>query len=98
MIRPLLSLNWLFFDEIEAKVRYLYSRQGSQEKGMDYLEFIAKVTSHIPDKRQVTVHYSGLYFNAHRGKIRKAGVLPSHPPIIEREYHVLSRGLAQMIR
>jgi hypothetical protein len=28
----------------------------------------------------------------------KAGVSPSHPPIIEREYHVSSRGWAEMIR
>ena len=39
---------------------------------MDYLEFIARVASHIPDKRQVTVRYYGLYGNAHRGKVRKA--------------------------
>jgi len=40
---------------------------------MDYLEFIARVTSHIPDKGQVMVRYYGLYSNAHRGKMRKAG-------------------------
>ena len=85
---------------------------------MDYLEFIARVTSHIPDKGQVSlegeltshfqrslcslppllglrpgtkgsyplgsprrlyqtkavkIRYYGLYSNAHRGKIRKAG-------------------------
>jgi len=33
---------------------------------MDYPEFIARVTSHIPDKGQVTVRYYGLYANAHR--------------------------------
>jgi len=32
---------------------------------MDYLEFIARVTSHIPDKGQVMVRYYGLYANAH---------------------------------
>jgi hypothetical protein len=37
---------------------------------MDYLEFIARVTSHIPDKGQVMVRYYGLYANAHRGKVR----------------------------
>jgi len=36
---------------------------------MDYLEFIARVTSHIPDKGQVMVRYYGLYANAHRGKM-----------------------------
>ena len=35
---------------------------------MDYLEFIARVTSHIPDKGQVMIRYYGLYSNAHRGK------------------------------
>jgi len=28
---------------------------------MDYLEFIARVTSHIPDKGQVMIRYYGLY-------------------------------------
>jgi hypothetical protein len=31
---------------------------------IDYLEFIARVTSHIPDKGQVMVRYYGLYANA----------------------------------
>ena len=31
---------------------------------MDYLEFTARVTSHIPDKGQVMVRYYGLYANA----------------------------------
>lgn len=39
---------------------------------MDYLELIARVTSHIPDKGQVTIRYFGLYANAHRGKVRKS--------------------------
>jgi len=40
---------------------------------MDCLKLIARVTSHIPDKGQVMVRYYGLYANAHRGKVRKAG-------------------------
>lgn len=65
---------------------------------MDYLEFIARVTSHIPDKGQVMVRYYGLYSNAHRGKVRKREVAPSHLPIIEAEHHVPSKGWAEMIR
>jgi hypothetical protein len=42
MIRPLLSLKRLFFDETEGKVRYQYAKQGSQEEPMDYLESICK--------------------------------------------------------
>jgi hypothetical protein len=41
---------------------------------MDYLEFIARVTSHIPDNGQVTVRYYGLYANAHRGKVKNASL------------------------
>jgi hypothetical protein len=52
---------------------------------MDYLEFIARVTSHIPNKGQVMIRYHGLYSNAHRGKIRKADSALYPPPIIEDE-------------
>jgi hypothetical protein len=41
---------------------------------MDYLEFIVRVTSHIPDKGQVKLRYYGLYANAHWGKMRKASL------------------------
>ena len=71
MIRPILSLERLSLDEKQAKVCYRY-REGAEEvERMDYLEFIVRVTSHIPDKGQVTVRYYGLYANAHRGKVRK---------------------------
>ena len=99
MIRPLLSLKRLFFYETAGKVRYQYSRYGSQEESMGYLEFIARVTSHIPDKGQVMIRYYGLYSNAHRGKIRKAGADPSYPPIIEGDpSYVPAKGWAEMIR
>jgi len=43
---------------------------------MGYLEFIARVASHIPDKGQVMVRYYNLYANAHRGKVRKTNRVP----------------------
>jgi hypothetical protein len=89
----------LLFDESGGKVRYQYSRHGSQEESLDYLEFIARVTSHIPDKGQVMVRYYGLYSNAHRGKMRKAGTQPSHPPITDDDpTYVPAKGWAEMIR
>ena len=61
--------------------------------------YFRPVTSHIPDKGQVTVRYYGLYSNAHRGKMRKRGGDPFHPPIIEDETpFVPSRGWAEMIK
>ena len=66
MVRPLLSLERLSFDETEGKVHNQYLRQGSQEERMDYLEFIARVTSYIPDKGQVMVRYYGLCKALHK--------------------------------
>ena len=64
-----------------------------------YLEFIARVTSHIPDKGQVTVRYFGLYANAHRGKVRKASLGPFPLGIVGEELRpVPSRGWAALIR
>lgn len=66
---------------------------------MDYLEFIARVTSRIPDKGQVMVPYYGLYSNAHRGKMRKAQQAVNPLFIIEQEEpFVPSKGRAEMIR
>ena len=66
MIRPLLSLELLSFDEKEGKVCYRYGKDGKEVERMDYLEFIARVTSHIPDKGQVTVRYYGLCKALHK--------------------------------
>jgi hypothetical protein len=60
MIRPLLSLERLSLDEREGQVCYRYGKDPKGLDRMDYLEFIARVTSHIPDKGQVTVRYYGL--------------------------------------
>lgn len=67
MTRPVLSLDRLSFLEQEGKVGYRWGRDGAEQETevMDYLEFIARVTSHIPDKGQVMVRYYGLYANAH---------------------------------
>jgi hypothetical protein len=48
---------------------------GKEQETMDYLKFIARVTSHIPDKGQVMVRYCGLYANAHRAKVRRTSTV-----------------------
>jgi hypothetical protein len=99
MIRPLLSLQRLSLDEREAKVCYRYGEKPEEVERMDYLDFIARVTSHIPDKGQVTVRYYGIYANAHRGKVRKAQP-DKHPFIIveEESPRIPRLGWAEMIR
>ncbi|MGB9004494.1 MAG: transposase [Candidatus Aminicenantales bacterium] len=66
---------------------------------MDYLEFIARVTSHIPDTGQVMVRYYGLYANAHRGYVKKTGLETSPLQFVENELKPAhSKGWAAMIR
>ena len=99
MIRPVLSLRRLSLDEVKGQVVYQYGKNSTESEHMDYLEFIARVTSHIPEKGQVMIRYYGIYANAHRGKKKKAGVNPSCPLIIEDEVSCPpSRGWAEMIK
>jgi hypothetical protein len=39
----------------------------SGHRDYDYLEWIARLTSHIPERGTQLVHYYGAYSNAHRG-------------------------------
>jgi hypothetical protein len=99
MIRPLLSLERLSLDEKRAQVCYRYGREAGEVEWMDYLEFIARLTSHIPDKGQVTVRYYGLYANAHRGKVKKASLEFFSLRMVEEELRpIASKGWAEMIR
>jgi hypothetical protein len=99
MIRPLLSLERFSLDERTGQVRYQYGKEAKETERMDYLEFIARVVSHIPDKGQVTIRYFGLYANAHRGKVKKASQVPVALGMIEEELRPLpSKGWAEMIR
>jgi hypothetical protein len=99
MVRPVLAVDRLLFLGREGKVGYRHGQNGAELETMDYLEFIARVTSHIPDKGQVMVRYYGLYANAHRGKVRKANRVPVALGMIEEEPRpVPSKGRAEMIR
>jgi hypothetical protein len=99
MIRPVMALERLSFVAPEGKVGYRYGQGARDQKTMDYLEFIARVTSHIPDKGQVMVRYYGLYASAYRGKTRKAGLSPLALRMSEEKLKpVPSKNWAAMIR
>jgi len=99
MVRPVLALDRLVFLEPEGKVGYRWGRESADLEKMDYLEFIGRVTSHIPDRGQVMVRYYGLYANAHRGKVRKASRVPAALGMMEDESRRLpSQGWSEMIR
>jgi len=94
-----LSLQRLSLDKPQGQVSYQYGKEAEELERMDYLEFIARVTSHIPDKGQVMVRYFGLYANAHRGKLHKRELGQHKLLIIEEEGgKIPQRGWAEMIR
>jgi hypothetical protein len=82
MAKPILALGRLSFDEAQGKVIYQYGDGDTDRVEMDYLDFIARATAHIPDKGQVMIRYYGLYSNAHRGKERKRAQATSAMPIL----------------
>jgi len=72
----------------EPKVRYLAKgtipdhgeeRVSSGHRDYDYLEWIARLTSHIPDRGTQLVHYYGAYSNAHRGVTRRREIFLAVP-------------------
>jgi len=68
---PAFSLESLSLDENAGQVCSQYGEEAAEVERMDYLEFIARVVSPIPDKGQARGGYYGLYSKAHRGKVRK---------------------------
>jgi hypothetical protein len=87
------------FLEPDGRVGYRYGQSVRDQETMDYLELIARVTSHIPDKGRVTVRYCGLYANAHRGKVKKASLEVFPLRIVGEELpRIPSKGRAAMSR
>ncbi len=85
MIRPLLSLERVSFQEKQGRVCCRYGKKAGEVERMDYLGFIARATTHIPDIGQVAVRYYGLYANAQRGKVRKASRGPFPLRMVEED-------------
>ena len=80
MVRPVLSLERLSLDEREGQVGYRWGGESTELETMDYLEFIARVVSHIPDRGQVMVRYYGLYANAHYIRHLELTFVAEKPP------------------
>jgi hypothetical protein len=81
------------------KVCHRHAEDWAKQEVTDYLELIARVTSYIPDKGQRMVHYYGLYAHAHRGKVKKANLVPLALRMVEEEIKPIpSKGWAEMIR
>ena len=82
MAKPILALGRLSFDEDRGKAIYQYGLADTERTVIDYLDFIARVTAHIPDKGQVMIRYYGLYSNARRGMERRWRAAAPAPSVL----------------
>ena len=68
------ALQRLEDDAKSGRVKYWSDKQDGPTAGaetLDALEFLARVTAHIPDKHQVMTRYYGWYANRTRGERRQ---------------------------
>jgi hypothetical protein len=71
-----LALHRLEYDAKAHRVTYWSDKMDGPTAGaetVDALEFLARVTAHIPDKHQVMTRYYGWYANRPRGERRQLG-------------------------
>jgi len=66
----------------ESEVIYR-SKDGTEEKVFDALEWLAAMCSHVPNKGEQMVRYYGYYSNVSRGKRKKEDNDELIPPILE---------------
>jgi len=69
IIRASFSQERMTYIKEESKVSY-QSKDGTEEKVFDALEWLAAMCSHVPNKGEQMVRNDGYYSNASRGKPR----------------------------
>ena len=82
----------------ESKVIYK-SRSGNDTKEFDVLDFIACLSSHIPNKDEQMIRYTGYYSNVCRGRRKKKGISESEYVIEDDSYNKsCSKSWARLIK
>ena len=82
----------------QSKVIYK-SKNGNDTKEFDAVDFIACLTSHIPNKCEQMVRYNGYYSNLCRGRREKEGTCESDFVIENCEYNKgLNKSWARLIK
>jgi hypothetical protein len=84
IIRASFSQERMTYLPEESKVIY-ESKDGKKEKAFDALEWLAAMSSHVPDKGEQMVRYYGYYSNVSRGKRKKQDQHEWIPCILEPE-------------
>jgi hypothetical protein len=78
IIRASFSQERMIYLPGESKVIY-ESKDGKEEKVFDALEWLAAMTSHIPNHGDQMVRYYGFYSNVSRGLRQKKIRMPCFP-------------------
>jgi len=84
IIRASFSQERMAYHREFAQVEY-QSKDGTQTKVFDALEWLAAMCSHVPNKGEQMVRYYGYYSNVSRGKRKKADEDVKIPCILEQE-------------
>jgi len=86
IIRASFSQERMNYIREASKVIYK-SKNGNDTKEFAVLDFIASICSHIPNKNEQMVRYTGYYSNVCRGKRKKQGTCESGFVIEEDNYN-----------
>jgi hypothetical protein len=99
IIRASFSRERMTYRRETGQVEYR-SKDGSQRKVFDALEWLAAMCSQVPTKGEQMVRYYGYYSNVARGKRKKADVDNKIPCILEPELtdKVFRRNWARLIQ
>ena len=98
IIRASFSQERLSYLSESSRVIYK-SKDGSDTEEFDSLDFIACLSSHIPNKNEQMVRYLGFYSNVCRGKRKKQGSAESEYVIEDDSYNKgCSKSWARLIK
>jgi hypothetical protein len=82
MIRPPISMARLTYDRENQVVYY---RTDKETLSFDPVEFLARLSVHVPNAREQTVRYMGYYSNKSRGMRKRAGLSEAEIEIMEQD-------------
>jgi hypothetical protein len=97
IIRASFSQDRLNYIREDSKVIYK-SKKESETKEFEALDFIAGICSHIPNKNEQMVRYTGYYSNVCRGRRKRQGTCESDCVVEEDGYKSVNKSWARLIK
>ena len=97
IIRASFSQERLSYVSEASRVIYK-SKNGSDTKEFEAVDFIASICSHIPNKNEQMVRYMGYYSNLCRGRRKRQGTCESDFVIEEDNSKGLNKSWARLIK